>query len=196
MRYLSAEQLDALNPELGMRGNVLANLAGCLNREIHDFVRRLDLFRVTREAKRNNRNLDYKDDIDIAAKELIKRISRAPMAIANAPDMLDQIRRLSGIRDKVSEIQKDPILADYDLKNVYGGSAKKIRIDFVIDARNIIQSCSEKANQFRGARKDGKLLFHLIKMCYECAEIDLSDKTILTDIADAKKSEKKPNSVN
>ena len=111
------------------------------------------------------------------------------MAIANAPDMLDLIRRLREIREKVSEIQKDPILADFDLKSVYGGSAKNIRIDFVIDAGNIFQRCSEKANQFRGARKDGKILFHLTKICYECAGIDRSDKTISKDIADAKKSE-------
>jgi len=188
IRYLSAEQLGALNPELGMKGNALNNMTDCLNREIHFLVTRLDLYEVTRNAKKNNRNLDYKDDIDIAAKELIIRISRAPMAIACNDEMKDLIDLLKGIREVISEIQKDPILADFDMKNVYGGSAKDIRINFVIDARNIFRSCSEKANQIRGTRKDGKLLFHLIRMCYERAGVDLSDKTISKNISDAKKS--------
>ena len=186
--YLNPEHLNALNPELGMSGNVLDNLANCINVEVHYLVRRLDLARFAREAKRNNRNLDYKNDIEIAAKELIKRISRAPMPIANDPNMYALVQRLNGIREEISEIQTDPILADFELNDVYRRSDKKIRIDFVVDARNIFRSCSKSAGLTRGDRKNGVLVFRLIKICYERAGINRSDKIISIDISAAKKS--------
>jgi len=189
MRHLDAEQLDALNPELGMSGNALRNMADCLNREIHFLENRLNLYEVARDAKRNNRNLDYKDDIDIAAKELIKRISRAPMAIANNPGILNLVQQLNDVRGAISEIQKDPILADFDFADVYKMGAKDIRVDFAVDAIGIFRSCSERAKQTRGTRKNRELLFGLIRMCYECAGIDRSDKIISKDIAAAKKRE-------
>ena len=185
--YLTATRLNALNPDLGMTGYVLDNLADCLNTEIHYFVKRVNLYEFVREAKRNNRNLNYKDDIEIAAKELIKQILRAPMPVANNLELDDLVQRLKRIREVISEIQKDPVLADFDLNNVYGGSKKEIRIDFVIGARNIFLSCSKTAGLNRGARKNGVLVFRMTKICYECAGFNLSDKTISRDISAAKK---------
>jgi len=190
LSYLNESDLDGLNPELGLRGARLKNLSACINREVHDFVKRLNLHRVSKDAKRNNRNLDYKEDIDIAAKELITRISRAPMAVANDPTLSNLCKELRKIRDVISDIQKDPILADFDLKNVYGGSETQIRRDFVVQARAVLRSCSDKAKHIRGPKKDREILFHLVKMGYECAGIEKSDKTISSDITAATKKSK------
>jgi len=189
--YLSADQLAELKPELGISGIFLSKMSARLNQEIHQLVISLDLLKVKRSAKRHNLHIDFQKDIEQAARQLQEHIEKAPPAICNYPKFVKLVNRLEKVPVFFFDIQKNPNLVEIGLKNPYGGKKPALRAMFVQDAHDIYRHFTGKKDwitlsQYENGRYTNPF-FHLVKVCYERAGLQLSASTIRNDIKEARK---------
>ena len=192
--FLSADQLGELNPKLGIAGKKLSNMSACLNRDIDQLVKGLALLKVMRRAKRSNPDIDYQKDIEKAARNLCELIVRAPEPISTSSIFVALVTQLENISELFSEVQNDPVLAGFNLRNFYNVKPQDLRINFVGYAHDIYEHFTGKTDWTARSRHSSdrysNLFFRLIKLCYECAGLTLGDSTIGNDANAAKRRDK------